>query len=97
MKLTDDQQKELIEKLNLIWKNKICDVCSEKSWNINDTIFELREFQGGGMVIGGNSSIQPLISMTCNNCGNTKFLNAIKLGITNPQEPQKEVKEGGKK
>ncbi len=94
MKLTSEQQQKLISKLNEIWKNKTCEICTSTSWNINDTVFELREFHGGNMVIGGNSSIQPLISLTCNNCGNTKLLNAIKLDvIDSPHQPEQEEKE----
>ncbi|MEE0916778.1 MAG: hypothetical protein UIQ67_00555 [Bacteroidales bacterium] len=44
----------------------------------------------GNMVIGGaNSAIMPMIPISCANCGHTRFLSAIKLGIINSQHEQK--------
>lgn len=37
-------------------------------------------------MIGGKCAIMPLVPVTCNNCGNTLFLNAIKLGVVIPPE-----------
>ena len=82
MQLTPQQQKTLIEKINQIWTGPHqCIVCFKHEFNISDRVFELREFHGGNMMIGGNSQIYPVITLTCANCGNTIFLNAIFLGI----------------
>jgi hypothetical protein len=82
MRLTSEQKKLLTSKLNDIWKEpRKCSVCMEKQWNISDTIFELREFNSGSIVIGGDSRIYPVITLTCAHCGNTIFLNAISLGV----------------
>lgn len=62
-----------------------CTVCSENSWTYDSTLFEVREYQGGGMVIGGRSSILPTIALTCSNCGNTQFLNAVTLGLVDKE------------
>lgn len=86
MKLNTRQQTELIQKIDSIWKNRNCEICKNNSWNINDTIFQLSEFQGTDIIIGGGS-IAPLISLSCNQCGNTKLLNAIQLGIVDPKNP----------
>lgn len=41
-------------------------------------VFELREFNDGNFVLGGpNSSIVPLIPVTCDKCGNTVLINAL--------------------
>jgi hypothetical protein len=45
-------------------------------------IYELREFHGGNMVIGGNSSIVPLVPVTCKVCGNTVLFNPLIVGIS---------------
>jgi hypothetical protein len=93
MKLTKEQQQKLIEKLNELWKNqKVCSICQGQNWNVSDTVFELREFHGGNMVIGG-SAIIPVLTLTCTKCGQTIFLNAMSLGIV--ELPQH--KEGGVK
>lgn len=95
MKLTPDQQKELIGKLNSLWKNqKICQVCQNNNWSVSDIVFELREYHGGGMVISG-SGILPLISITCQNCGQTILMNAMSLGIIKPGSPVSENLKGG--
>lgn len=58
------------------WVNG-CSICDSKThWNISPNVFELREFQGGSFVIGGNTPIIPLVHVTCTNCGNTVLLNA---------------------
>ena len=53
-------------------------------WDV--TIFELREFNRGSLLIGGkDSSLIPLITATCQNCGHIEFFNAIKLGLIDPK------------
>ena len=60
MKLNERQQKKLIKKLSEVWaKPKSCPVCGQNEWDVSDTIFELREFHDGSMVIGGQSKITP--------------------------------------
>ena len=81
MKLTEEQKNKVIEVLSDFLKRIPCNVCQGKEWILNDTIFELREFQGGNLVIGGKSSVFPVIAVVCKNCGNTLFFNAIQLGL----------------
>ena len=93
MKLTKEQQQKLIKKLNELWKNqKVCSICQSQNWSVSDTVFELREFHGGNMVVGG-SAIVPVITLTCMNCGQTISLNAMSLGTVEPPKH----KEGGAK
>jgi len=82
MKLNEEKQKKLIEKLNEIWKQpKSCSVCGQNQWDVSDMIFEIREFNGGNLIIGGKSIISPVIQVTCKNCSNTLLFNALKLGL----------------
>lgn len=37
---------------------------------------------GGGMVLGRKS--YPHVMLICNSCGNTKFFNAVKMGLLEP-------------
>ncbi len=83
MKLSSEQSQELINKLNERIKNGQlrCPLCGQNQWNLNDVVIEAREFQQGNLVIGGNSSIMPFVTLTCRSCSNTLFLNAIQLGV----------------
>lgn len=85
MKLTEDQRKKLVEFLNEKRASPNCPMCDSKSWGVSDTIFELREFQGGSLMVGGNQNIFPVIPISCNECGHTIFINAIRAGVLNPQ------------
>lgn len=72
------------EKFKLFMSTKLnnpCYLCGERNWSIPDKYYELREFTGGGLVIGGNTGVSPVIPMTCNNCGNTVLINAIVSGF----------------
>jgi hypothetical protein len=90
MKLNSDQMKKLIEQLSNKWPEpRNCPVCHSNNWNVGDAIFEMREFQGGGLVLGPKQSLIPLINVTCVACGNTLTFNAIILGLVEPK------KEGG--
>jgi hypothetical protein len=92
MKLSEEQKRLLNEKLNNLAVPPLCSICSSNDWSATDTIFELREFQRGSLTIGGNQSIYPVIPITCNKCGNTLFINAIRIGILAPEPPKGEGK-----
>ena len=78
----------LIQFLNEKWQGRPCPMCHMSTWSAQNKIFELREFHGGGLVIGG-SPIIPVIPITCNNCGNTILINAIKTKIVISEEEEK--------
>lgn len=67
---------KLLMVLNTKWKNKTCIMCGGVNWSVSDKVFELREFHGGSIVIGG-SDIFPVVPVTCTNCGNTIFVNPM--------------------
>jgi len=62
------------------WKGKPCPICGAGNWNVSDSIFELREYNQGDLIVGGGPII-PVVPVTCDNCGNTVLVNAIKAGI----------------
>ena len=81
MKLTKLQLEKLKQHLADKWKTPVaCAVCGENNWNVSDGLYELREFHGGSMVIGG-SAIIPVSPVTCNTCGNTVLINPLIAGI----------------
>ena len=74
------------------WKGRSCPLCNSGNWNISDTVYELREFQEGNLVLGAGP-ILPLIPVTCNNCGNTVLVNAlVSKAIEQPKKEEEEIK-----
>jgi len=51
MKMSEEQQKLLIEKLESLWPKKICPVCNQDKWQLDDTLFQLIEFPGQGKIV----------------------------------------------
>lgn len=70
----------LIDKLKEKWQGRPCPMCQSGNWNITPNVFELREFLGGNLNLG-SGPILPVIPVTCNNCGNVVFLNALATGL----------------
>lgn len=82
-KIKMDVEKTL-KHLNEKWGNRPCAQCGANNWSVADKVFELREFQGGDLIIG-NSPIVPVVPVNCINCGNTILVNALIAGaIENP-------------
>ena len=65
---------------------RACSVCGTNSWNLEQRLAELRFLSLGGFFVGG--PVVPLIVITCNNCGNTIFINAMKAGWKLPTPPE---------
>lgn len=85
------------EKINQFIQGKftpVCAFCGNRRWNITSKVFQLMEFDLNGLNLGG--ATYPVIPVTCNNCGNTLFINAIAAGLlepnlSSPNELPKEV------
>lgn len=45
----------------------------------------MREFQNGDLILGGDSAIMPFVSLSCDKCAHTLFINAISIGVVSPQ------------
>lgn len=88
MKLSVAEQQKVLESLSFL-KERKCDLCGSSELLLNDRIFELREFQGGSLVLGGESAVFPVIAVSCRKCGNTYFFNAILLGILDKKDEPK--------
>ena len=93
MKLTDKQRKIVEKEFEENWKNKKCPFCEGKEWAFSDKIFEIREFQEGSLILGGDSSILPIIVFICEKCSHAVFLSAIKLGLLNNGNKNESKKE----
>jgi len=88
--MSNIESKKLIDHLTNKWVDNKCPLCATNRWNISDKIYELREYNEGTLVLGG--TIVPLIPVTCQNCGNTVFINSIVIGITKLEKGNKDGK-----
>ena len=79
MKITEKQLQNVLKKLERWSGYQKCNMCGEDTWNVADTLFEFREFSGGGL--SSKSAILPTVIITCAKCGNMHFLNAIQFGL----------------
>jgi hypothetical protein len=88
-----DSQK-LLAHLNSKWAGRPCAQCGVANWQVQDSVFELREFNAGSLVVGG--PVLPLIPVICANCGNTILVNALvaqvierpPVSVEAPKEPK---------
>ncbi len=81
MALTPAQQEFILKRVDAVWpKPRKCSVCKkDPAWELS-RVFELREFHGGGLVVGGSELI-PVVTVSCSICGNMLLFNALKLGV----------------
>lgn len=80
-KIDTEKVKEHIKRK---WYNPYCPMCKTENWIIPDTMFELKEHTGGRIIHDRLTTISPVIMVTCGNCGNTLLLNAMVVGIFDP-------------
>ncbi|MGN4997040.1 hypothetical protein [Aeromonas sp. 61P] len=77
--------KKIISFLSNKWKGRGCPMCNSGPWNVPDNTFQLMEFHGGNLVMGG--PLIPVIPVSCENCGHTILVNAIIAGVVEPESP----------
>jgi len=87
-----NKRKELLQTLvaNTFekWDTPIlCPMCKKQEWAADVVVFELRQFLKGNIKLGG--PILPIVPLTCNYCGYTIFVNAIKAGLAKLEEEKK--------
>lgn len=86
--MTEKQKRKLQDSLN---KQKLGNcACGGSDFTFVDRLYELREFSGGNLVVGGDNSVLPMVVLVCQRCGEIKMLSAIMLGVVDNQE--KDVK-----
>lgn len=79
-KFDEEKQKKALEWIDQKWPQtkRECEICGSKKWSIS-TDFTTPVVFDGGLQIGGAS--YPTVSLICENCGNTKYFNAVKMGL----------------
>lgn len=82
MMLSEEQGIEIMDFIDEAWKNHICPGCCNKvGLSVKNRLFELREFNDGDLVVGGNQASLPVVAVTCNECGYVSLISAIQIGI----------------
>ncbi|HCE4792025.1 TPA: hypothetical protein NKQ44_004442 [Vibrio parahaemolyticus] len=73
-------QDKLFEHLNSKWGDTPCPMCKgDKGWGVLDKIVEFPEYTISKS--SGQSTVLPVIPVTCKNCGYTVVINAITIGL----------------
>lgn len=81
---TSPLPKELIEKaeqwVKEYWtQTQNCFVCGRDNWEIDNTLGAIGTVSYRGSV--DFTPVFPMVIVTCDNCGNTVFFNAVKIGL----------------
>ena len=92
--LSKENQQKALNWLNNKWPQhkRECDICGSKDWQLTEHLVSPLVFHNGGFQLGGMS--YPCVSVICKNCANTKYLNAVMMGLIEKKESEK--KDGGK-
>lgn len=83
MQLSKSQQEKLLTKVNNLWKDKVCEICTNNDWQLLDRFYELREYNQGSMILG--APLIPLLVVQCTTCGHVRFQNALAIGAVDPK------------
>ena len=86
------ETQKFLDHLKDKWKENPCPMCGHKNWSISGKIFEMREFSGGDFFLGGGPII-PIAPVTCENCGNTVMINALKPNLMKEIPSPKDMSE----
>lgn len=79
MKLTARQQQKF---LKAFAKTKPkCPLCGGIEFELLDAVYEVREFDGTRLPLGGDVSLVPFLLTVCKKCGRMESFNALTLGI----------------
>ena len=73
------EKQKISEWINKKCRNMKCECCGSKIWNLNEHIIAPVNVQNGSLALGG--SMTPQVILTCSNCGNTKYFNAVMIGL----------------
>lgn len=84
MVLSQEQGEKIINLIGEKWiRQGCCPMCNHSGLSIENRIYELREFNNGNVVIGGNQATIPVAVIICPECGNTMFINVLAAGVIN--------------
>lgn len=82
MILSQEQGKKIMALIGEKWTKKgCCPMCNHLGLSIQERVLELREYNNGDIVVGGNQASFPIVAVMCPECGYTIFVNAIAAGV----------------
>ena len=81
MELNKEQQEKVLEKIKNFWENRICEICNNTTWSLDKKLFVSKEYHGIFNTNNEKEYIQPILLISCNNCGNIKTFNATILEV----------------
>lgn len=76
---------KVIAHLKEKWRGRPCPMCETGDFIVGSTVFELREFHGGAVVVGA-TPLFPVVTVMCKNCGCTLLVNAVISGVLGTHE-----------
>jgi len=82
--LRDSVSQDFIDHLREHWSSRTCPVCSRSDWSVPDCIFEVREYNGGKLVLGGDQRMMAIVPVVCQACGHTLMFSASHAKMTKP-------------
>ena len=81
-KLTRDK---VIDSINTKWITKMCPMCGKNNWTIDDKIVTaINVDKDKNIQLSGK--FNPLVAVTCLNCGNVIFINPLAIGAVDTVE-----------
>ena len=80
MRLTEEQQVEVMSKIGQHFLGRSCSVCHKNDWKVDAVLYEVREFTVINVGFA-SETLLPVVVVTCANCGNLLFFNAMRLGV----------------
>ncbi|RME21446.1 MAG: hypothetical protein D6806_14690 [Deltaproteobacteria bacterium] len=80
-RIRDSVGSKFVEHVRQKWQVRTCPICGSKDWTVPNCLFELREFSGGGLVIGGGMSVYSVVPVICESCGYSVFFSAARAGL----------------
>ncbi len=88
----DNQERERRRRAALEWvearwtESKRCPICGHTDWSVA-TVYEMREFEAGDLVVGVGNQIVPAFPVSCTTCGYIRWFNAVHAGVIPSQTP----------
>lgn len=76
---------KVIDSINRKWNTKTCPMCGKNNWTIDDKIVTaIKIDEDKNVQLGGK--FNPLVAITCLNCGNVIFINPLVIGAVDTVE-----------
>ena len=86
MKFTESQNQKINDHLTKYWTDSQCPICHSTKWELSEVPVEVREWEGGSLLIGTEASVLPLVALMCDKCGYIRFFSALKIGVVQPSD-----------